>query len=76
MTSESERNRGASATVPLGMGPNAAGGKGGAWDHGGLTSFVSHARTHLARFKITAAESGDQGADCHDVEDEHWINGG
>lgn len=27
-------------------------------------------------YVITADESGDQGADCHDVESDHWINGG
>jgi len=30
----------------------------------------------LRAYVITAAESGDQGADCHDVKKEHWINGG
>lgn len=30
----------------------------------------------LRAYVITAAESGDQGADCHDVAKEHWINGG
>jgi len=31
---------------------------------------------YLRAYVITAAESGDQGADCHDVKKEHWINGG
>jgi len=37
---------------------------------------------HFPRIKavrayvITKDVSGDQGGDCHDVEDEHWINGG
>jgi len=30
----------------------------------------------LRAYTITAAKSGDQGADCHDVPVEHWINGG
>ena len=26
-------------------------------------------------YTISPASDGDQGADCHDVDDEHWING-
>ncbi len=29
----------------------------------------------LRAYTVTPAISGDQGADCHDVIDKHWING-
>ena len=32
-------------------------------------------RIKTVRAYVSKAQEGDQGADCHDVNDEHWING-
>lgn len=32
-------------------------------------------RIKAVRAYVPEAKQGDQGADCHDVDDEHWING-
>ncbi|XP_069130861.1 L-rhamnonate dehydratase-like [Argopecten irradians] len=35
----------------------------------------SFPRIKAVRAYVSEAKAGDQGADCHDVDDKHWING-
>ena len=40
-----------------------------------MTSCRDFPRIKVVRAYVVEAPSGDQGADCHDVDDHHWING-
>ena len=39
------------------------------------SSCRSFPRIKAVRAYVVEAAAGDQGADCHDVDDQHWING-
>lgn len=36
---------------------------------------IKFVRAYTAKEKELSGSTQDQGADCHDVDDEHWING-